>query len=266
MTKRMEAIEEAFPARERPLLVTGVVIGDPVLEATVDYGSVLVESGADVLELWVPFSDPIYHGPVLRRAFERAISDRITWDHVRDVVSKLRARHEEIPILISSYGNRLVGPGPERCVPELVEAGADGLNLVDVPGEEYGILRDVARDASMALIQSVAPTTSEKRFRTICEESEGMVIWQGHRGEGPELSMEEFRSHFESLKPLSSTPVVASMSVESAEEAREVASVTQGVMVSTSLAWQIEGRGPNVEERLAAFVGDLRQALDGDEG
>ncbi len=265
MTNRLKAIEEAYPGREHPLLVTGVVIGDPVLEATVDYGEVLVESGADILELWVPFSDPIYHGPVLRRAFERATSDRITCEDVQEVVSELRRRCGEVPIVISSYGNRLVGPGPEGCIPELVEAGADGLYLMDVPDEELGLVRDVAKASSMALVRSVAPTTTRERFQQVCKGGEGLVIWQGHRGEGPELSMGEFKARVEALKPWATMPVVASMSIESAEEARQIADITQGVMVSTSLAWQIEGRGPNVKERLARFVGDLRSALDGEE-
>lgn len=262
MNNRLTPLEHAFPRRKRPLLMTGLVVGDPFLEATGDYIKAVVEGGADILELIVPFSDSAFHGPVLRRACGRAMSEEITWDDVEELIAEFRQWDDETPVVVSSYLNRILAREPARCVEGLDEAGADGLVITDLPAEEAGEFRRQIEEHQMALLQTVAPTTTTRRFRKLAAGARGLLMWTGHIGAEVGIEIDEFRQRLKECRQYTELPIVASMNVESGREAAVVAEAAHGVEVSSSLAWLIEGKGPQVDKRLEAFVADLRQSLD----
>ncbi len=262
MNNRLMPLENAFPRRDRPLLMTGLVAGDPVLEATRGYMDVLAEQGVDIIEVIVPFSDPAYHGPVLRRACDRAMSEKVAWDEITDLLRDFRRSNDETAIVVSSYFNRILARGEQRCAVELAAAGVDGVLVVDLPAEESGTFKREVEQREMALIQTVASTTGKQRFRKLERESRGVLVWSGHCGSGVTMDLPDFRERLRDLRNYTSLPIVASMNIETGEEAAEVAQSAHGVLASSALAWLIEGKGPNVEERLSAFVADLRSHLD----
>ncbi len=262
MTDRLDVIEEAFPQRTRPLLVTGLVAGDPFVDATGDFMHAVVDGGADVIELLVPFSDPIYHGSVMRRANERAMSERVDWRDVERLVDEFREDDDQTPIIVSSYFNRVLARGEQACVEGLADAGVDALNVVDLPTEEGGALREVLAGVNLALIQTGAPTTSPRRFRQLQTSARGLLFWTGHSGAQEAVDFEVFEQRVTTFRRHTSLPIVASMNVESGDEAIDVVGNAHGVVVGSSLAWLIEGRGPDVDERLRAFVADLRDHID----
>ncbi len=262
MKNRLTALEHAFPRRKRPLLMTGLVVGDPFLEATADFMRAVVAGGADVLKLIVPFSAPAYHGPVLRRACRRAMSEEITWDDVEVLIREFRQWDEETPVVVSSYFNRILAREPSRCIEGLAEVGTDAVVVTDLPAEEAGPLRRDVEEQEMALLQTVAPATTTRRFRRLASRARGLLMWTGHSGAEVDIDIDEFRHRLTELRQYSELPIVASMNVGSGPEAASVAKSVHGVEVSSSLAWLIEGKGPGVEERLEKFVAELREDLD----
>jgi tryptophan synthase alpha chain len=260
MTDRFAPLRDAFPHRRRPLLMTALVAGDPHLGATREFMNALIEGGADVLELVLPFSDPTFHGPVMRRACERALREHVGWEGIAEIVADFRREETEIPIVLTSYYNRVLHIGVQECVDRLAEAGVDGLLVMDLPAEDADEVKAMLEARQMSLIQVVAPTTEEKRFRRIARDARGVLVWTGHCGSDiaePDLASERIQ-HLRKLSPI---PLVASMSVESGEDAARVAESAHGVLVGSSLAWLIEG-GADVTDRLRAFVAELRIHLD----
>lgn len=262
MNQRLAPWRNAFPRRTRPLLMTALVVGDPFLEATRKYMNALVEGGADILELVLPFSDPAFHGAVMRRANERALSEKIGWEGLYKIIADFRLGEAEMPVIVTTYYNRLLATGVADCVEGLAAAGADGLMVMDLPSEEAGTLKALLEDRELALIQAVAPTTTVTRFRRIAKEAEGIFVWTGHCGTEVSFDPAIFDEQMRKLRQFSEIPLVASMNIESGEDARKIARSAHGVLVGSSLAWLVEGGGPDVEERLRTFVADLRINLD----
>ena len=262
MNNRLTPLEDAFPRRTNPLLVTGIVAGDPFLEATREYMDVVVEAGADVIELIVPFSDPAYDGPVVRRACKRAMSEKVSWDGIEEMIADFRGGDDETPLIVSSYFNRVLARGLQRCAEGLADAGVDAVRVVDLPAEEAQEFKSELEQREMSLIQTIAPSTTKERFRRLEKEASGLLVWTGHCGAEVTMDLSKFQDRLRDLRQYTSLPIVASMNIESGEDAAEIARSAQGVLVESALAWLIEGMGSNVEERIEVFVADLRVSLD----
>ena len=261
-TNRLDAFREAFPRRTQPLLMTALVVGDPFLGATEDYLYAVVEGGADVVELVMPFSDPAFHGPAMRRACARAMKEAVRWEDLFELVSRFREEEDQVPMVVSSYYNRILACGEEQCADRMAEAGVDGVMVMDLPFEEAQGFREILEERGLSLIQHLAASTGEERFRKLVRQARGMLVWTGHTGMEVSLTGEEFHRRMKEMRKYTLVPLVASMDVGSSEEASEVVRSAHGVLVGSSLAWLIEGKGPGVEERLRAFVAELRVSLD----
>ncbi|HET8645923.1 MAG TPA: tryptophan synthase subunit alpha, partial [Vicinamibacteria bacterium] len=161
-------------AERRPAFVAFLTAGDPSLDRTVELAVELDEAGVDVLELGVPFSDPIADGPVIQRASERALGRGVTLARVLDAVRRIR-RKSQIPLLLFSYLNPLLRYGLERLAKDARAAGVDGVLVTDLPPEEADEWRGIADAASLDTIFLAAPTSPDERLRRIAEASRGFV-------------------------------------------------------------------------------------------
>lgn len=262
MTNRLTQWKDAFPRRARPLLVVGLVAGDPYLEATRTYLDLIIDEGADVVDVIVPFSEPAFDGPVVRRACKRALSEHVGWDALLAMIASLRAEHPEIPVVLTSYLNRILARGPDRLAAELAQVGVDGLRVRDLPARESEDLSTIVENQGVSLIQTVAPSTGLEDFRKLERASSGFLIWSGWPGGDQDESNKEIGLWLRELRQYTALPLVVSMSIESGAQAARIAGAANGVVVEAALAWLIEGMGPNVEDRIRAFVADLRTSLD----
>lgn len=244
------------------VLACGVVAGDPYLEATVDHIVAIEEAGADVLELIHPFSTPMFHGRVIQRACTRALKEPVDLEDLVHILKTVRERGVETPIIVTSYANRMLREGIGKFVSEIAAAGADAIWAPDIPFEEGGSLRKHCEASSVLLLRSVSGTTSSARREKILEGARGLVFWQAQRAESEEPDPSEVIHELREATQGSDVPFVAAMHVGTPEEAALAAQGGDGVIVTSSLVWLIEGRGPDVNERIAQFVGDLRQAID----
>ncbi|RAL21522.1 tryptophan synthase subunit alpha [Lujinxingia litoralis] len=261
MGDRLGLLEERA-AQRRPLLMVALVTGDPHIDATLDYMGILAEAGVDVVELIVPFSEPAYHGAVLQRAMARAVHEQLGWADIAEVAREFRQSYPSVALVISTYLNRLMAAPMAETFEQLHKAGADALWIYDLPMEEATEVEELSASTGLALVRGVSATTSLERFREIARRAQGLIIWTGHSGGELSLEGEAFEERLRLFGEYTRLPIFASMGVTTGEEAQEVVRAADGVLIGSSVAWLLEGRGPDVKERLRRHIGELRARVD----
>jgi tryptophan synthase alpha chain len=237
-------IGERFVSRRaegRPAFVAFLTAGDPSLDRTVDAAVELHEAGTDVLELGVPFSDPLADGPVIQRASERALARGVTLSGVLDCVRRIRARCE-LPLLLFSYYNPLLQYGIDRLARDAKAAGVDGALVTDLPPEEAEEWIAAARAADIDTVFLASPTSPPERLRRVAEASRGFVYAvsrTGVTGERQALS-HDARPLVERLRALTDVPVVLGFGLSTPEQVQEAAAVADGVVVGSALVRFLE--------------------------
>jgi tryptophan synthase alpha chain len=263
----MNRIDRAFHAcraEGRKALVSFVCAGDPDLETTARLVTAIAAAGADIIELGVPFSDPMADGPTIQAASQRALAAGTTLAGVLEMVAKVR-QTTAVPLVLFSYYNVIFQYGVERLATAASRAGVDGVLLVDVPFEELGEVQPALDRVGLPIIRLLAPTTPPERIAMITKGAGGFVYCitvTGVTGTRRELP-EDLSAQLGRVRAVSPVPVVAGFGISSPEMARAVAAHADGVVVGSALVQRMAGPG-SVDERLAAcarFVADLAQAL-----
>jgi len=240
----MGRIAERFARRKtegRAAFVPFLTAGDPSLDRTVEVAVGLETSGADVLELGVPFSDPVADGPVIQRSSERALGRGVTLASVLGAVRRIRER-SELPLLLFSYYNPLLRHGLDRLAGEAADAGVDGVLVTDLPPEEGEEWISGARAAGIDTVFLAAPTSPPERLRRVAEASRGFVYAvsrTGVTGERQALS-DEARPLVERLHELTEVPVALGFGLSTPEQVAEAAQVADGVVVGSALVRFLE--------------------------
>jgi tryptophan synthase alpha chain len=246
-------------AEGRKGFVAFVTAGDPSLETTIETAVALDREGVDVLELGVPFSDPLADGPVIQRSSERALGRGTTLAHVLEAVRRIRRRCD-VPLLLFSYFNPLLRHGLERLAREGREAGLDGVLVTDLPPEEAEAWLPTARAHGLDTVFLAAPTSPDERLRRVAEATRGFVYAvsrTGVTGERQALS-EDARPLVERLKALTREPVALGFGISTPEQEAAAAAVADGVVVGSALVRFLEERP---EGDLAAHVRWLKSAI-----
>jgi tryptophan synthase alpha chain len=239
--------------------VAFLTAGDPSLDRTITAACELASAGADVLELGVPFSDPLADGPVIQRASERALRRGVTLARVLDAVRAIRAR-AALPIVLFSYLNPLLKYGLERLAGEARDAGVDGVLVIDLPPEEAGEWLHVARGAALDTVFLAAPTSPSARLARVAEASRGFVYAvsrTGVTGEQTSLS-DDARPLVERVKSLTGEPVALGFGISTPAQVASAASVADGVVVGSALVRFLE---EHPDGDLGTLVRWLRRGL-----
>ena len=225
----------------RKAFVAFLTAGDPSLERTVEAAVEMDQSGVDVLELGVPFSDPLADGPVIQRSSERALRRGTTLGKVLEAVRRIR-RRTELPLLLFSYYNPLLRRGLERLAGEAREAGIDGALVTDLPPEEADAWLEVARPAGLDTVFLAAPTSPDERLRLVAEACRGFVYAvsrTGVTGERRSLS-DDARPLVERLRARTDVPVALGFGISTPEQVAQAAAVADGVVVGSALVRFLE--------------------------
>jgi tryptophan synthase alpha chain len=225
----------------RKAFVAFLTAGDPSLERTVSAAAELDEAGVDVLELGVPFSDPLADGPVIQRSSERALKRGTTLPLVLDAVRRIREK-SELPLLIFSYYNPLLRHGLARLAADAREAGVDGVLVTDLPPEEAGPWLEAARPAALDTVFLAAPTSPDDRLQRVAEASRGFVYAvsrTGVTGERQSLS-DDARPLVERLRARTAAPVALGFGISTPEQFGQAAAVADGVVVGSALVRFLE--------------------------
>jgi len=240
----MGRISERFARRRaegQAAFAAFLTAGDPSLERTVAAASELEAAGVDVLELGVPFSDPLADGPVIQRSSERALGRGVTLASVLDAVRRIRER-SAIPLLLFSYLNPLLRHGLERLARDARRSGVDGVLVTDLPPEEAGEWLAAARGEELDTVFLAAPTSGDVRLRRVTEASRGFVYAvsrTGVTGEQESLS-EDAKPLVERIHALTDVPVALGFGISTPEQVAAAARVADGVVVGSALVRFLE--------------------------
>ena len=263
----MTRISETFAAlrsRSEVALIPYITAGDPDLATTFHLVHELARQGADLIELGIPFSDPMADGPTHQRAAERALRSGTSIARVLDLAQNLR-RTQTVPLILFTYYNLVFRYGGERFARDARQAGVDGVLCVDLPPEEADELKRETDRQDLDLIFLLAPTSSLSRVRTVLTRARGFVYYvavtgvTGARATLPPDLSEMVRR----IRAISPVPVGVGFGISSPEQAAEVASVADAVIVGSVLSQIIETHGgqPDLVERIGVFAGSLKQGI-----
>lgn len=257
---RIEATWKRLAAEKRKALILYLTIGFPEREAALDLVPRLLAAGADMVELGVPFSDPLAEGVTIQGATQRALANGVTMRYCIETVRLLRERGVDAPLLFMGYMNPMLRYGLASFVADVQAAGVDGLIFPDLPPEESGELDERCRAHGIDLIQFVAPTSTESRIAHVAEHARGFIYCVAVRGVtgARETVSPELPGFVDRVRARTTTPLAVGFGISRPEHARQVARLVDGVIVGAALI-DLIGRGGDVE----AFVGGLRAAMDG---
>jgi len=265
--RRVSRIAELFAenrAAKKPVLIGYITAGDPTPERTPGLVAAMERGGVDLIELGVPFSDPIADGPVIMKASERALAAGTTLKKVLEIARAVRS-HSDIPILLFSYLNPLMRYGFEKLAAEAREAGVDGCLLTDLSVEEAGEFVTPMRAAGLDTVFLAAPTSPPERLRLVAEHSSGFVYLvsrTGVTGERAQLSA-SVGPLVEQLRGLTKLPLAVGFGISKPEQAGETAKLADGVVVGSAYVRLVEthGGGPELETKLEEYSRALKAGM-----
>ena len=269
MTNRIDVTFANLKAQGRKALIPFITCGDPYAELTPELMWAIADAGADVIELGVPFSDPMADGPVIQRAAERALLKGITLTHVLEDVKRFRTRNATTPVVLMGYANPIecydLHHGAGSFVRDAKAAGVDGVLVVDYPPEECQEFAARMKSADLAPIFLLAPTSTEKRMAEVGKIAAGYVYYvslKGVTGSGA-LDIDAVEAMLPRIRQHVSVPVGVGFGIRDAATAKAISRVADAVVIGSRLIQLIENESADKVNAVAAdFLSGIRQALD----
>ncbi|GAA3908338.1 tryptophan synthase subunit alpha [Halomonas cibimaris] len=266
----MNRIDQRFSELKqqgRRALIPFITAGDPAPRYTVTFMHALVEAGADIIELGVPFSDPMADGPVIQKACERALAAGTRLVDLLDMVAEFRRSDTATPVVLMGYLNPVERIGYRAFAEQAARAGVDGVLMVDMPPEEADELAPLLKEQGVAAIFLVAPTTSRERAATICAQGQGYLYYVSLKGVtgSATLNAVDVAEHLAPLRALTTLPLCVGFGIRDGATAAEVAKVADGVIAGSALVSRIADNTATPEaipDALKAVLGDMRRAMD----
>ena len=257
LTKRLADLKK----QNKKALVAYLVAGDPDIESTLQLMNLFVESGVDVLEIGVPFTDPIAEGPIIQKAHDRALEKNISLTAIFEMVQKFRETDNTTPIVLMGYLNTFLSH--KKIIEENKKDSVDSILVVDIPGElnlaDYGI-----KNQNINTISLISPTTNKDRIKSIANNSTGFVYYVTLRGVtgASNLNIDEITENIEEIKKYASVPTLAGFGIKSPDDARLLSSCSDGVIIGSSIVQMIEESSQSKEfDRIGQYISELKQAI-----
>ena len=258
----MSRLSAAFPVT-RAALITFVTVGDPTAADTPAILDALVEGGADIIELGMPFTDPMADGPVIQAANIRSLAAGTKTADVLNVAAAFRKRHPNVPLVLMGYANPMTIRGADWFADACVASGIDGVICVDIPVEEDDSLGDALRANDVAVIRLATPTTDTKRLPAILKNASGFLYYVSVAGitglqQAAQSSIEEAVAK---LKAGTALPVAVGFGVRTPEQAADIARVADGVVVGSAIVELIAQYGSKAAGPVRDYVASLAEAI-----
>ena len=260
MTRLTEAFAKGYPA-----LVTFVTAGDPTPADTPAVLDALVAGGADVIELGMPFTDPMADGPAIQGANLRSLAAGTTTADILAIARDFRARHPDVPLVLMGYANPMLRRGSAWFADACAEAGVDGVICVDVPPEEDDALGPDLRARGVAPIRLATPTTDAARLPTVLEGASGFLYHVSVAGITglQQAAQGSIADAVARLKAATALPVAVGFGIRTPEQAAQVARVADGVVVGSAIVDLVARHGADAAEPVRAYVQTLKTAITG---
>ena len=257
LTKRLTDLKK----QNKKALVAYLVAGDPDVETTLQLMQLFIESGVDIIEIGVPFTDPIAEGPIIQKAHDRALAKDISLTSIFEMVQKFREIDNNTPIVLMGYLNTFLSH--KNLIEENKKDSVDSILVVDIPGElnlaDYGI-----KNQNINTISLISPTTNKDRIKSIAKNSTGFVYYVTLRGVtgASNLNIDEITNNIEEIKKYASVPTLAGFGIKSPEDAKLLSSCSDGVIVGSSIVKMIEENSQSKEfDRIGQYISELKQAI-----
>ncbi len=266
----MSRIAQKFQAMKqqgRRVLIPYITAGDPEPGITVPLMHALVKSGADILELGVPFSDPMADGPVIQRAAERALKHKISLRQVLAMVREFREKDKTTPVVLMGYLNPIEVMGYERFANEAAAAGVDGALTVDLPPEEAEALETALQGHGLDAIFLISPTSPRERIDLIARAARGFIYYVSLRGVtgASHLDVHEVAAKLKEIREYTKLPLGVGFGISSPETAAQVAEIADAVVVGSAVVKRVEdavSEPDKILSEIPAFIARLREAMD----
>ena len=255
----MSNIYKAF--ENKKAFIAFLTAGDPDYETSLENFRAVIEGGADLIEVGIPFSDPIAEGPVIQEADIRALESGMTTDKVFDLVKELRKDYS-IPIVFMTYANPVFHYGAEKFFQKASEAGADGIIIPDCPFEERGEFEEAATKNGIDLISMIAPT-SEDRIGSIASQAKGfiyVVSSLGVTGVRSEIKT-DLNSIISRIREVTDVPAAIGFGVSTPEQAKQLSQYADGVIVGSAMVRMVAKYGKDAPAKLKEYVKEMKEAL-----
>jgi tryptophan synthase alpha chain len=266
----MSRIQQTFATLKqqgKKALIPYITAGDPHPSLSVDLMHELVRTGADIIELGVPFSDPMADGPVIQRASERALAHHVSLNNVLEMVQAFRVDNTTTPVVLMGYANPVEAMGAERFADRAKAAGVDGVLTVDYPPEECGEFVRLLKARNIDPIFLLSPTTEPARVQTIVDMASGFVYYVSLKGVtgAKNLDIVEVAERVAAIRAKTGLPIGVGFGVRDAATARAIAHVADAVVVGSRMVQAIEqSNEQNVVANVAALMTELRSAINTD--
>lgn len=257
LTNKLEKLKN----RNQKALVAYLVAGDPDIDSTLEIMHMFVKSGVDIIEVGVPFTDPIAEGPIIQRAHDRAIKKQISLEDVFELIKKFRSQDEETPIVLMGYLNSFI------FYKDLIEKNqnnsVDSILVVDIPGEldiaDYGI-----KNENINTISLISPTTKNDRIKLIANNSSGFIYYVTLRGVtgSSNLDVDEIKKNISEIKKYATVPTLAGFGIKSPDDAKALSSCADGVIIGSSIVKMIEESSSTKEfDKIGSYIADIKNAI-----
>lgn len=253
--KSMNRIQKAFD--QKKAFIAFLTAGDPIKEKTIEYIYEIEKAGASLIEIGIPFSDPIAEGPVIQEANIRALKHHITTDQVFEIVAEVR-QHSQIPLCLMTYLNPVFHYGYDRFFKKCQETGVDGIIIPDCPFEESQEVKEVAKLYDIKVISMIAPT-SQDRIQMIAKEAEGfiyLVSSLGVTGVRNEIQT-DVGSIVKSIKEVTDVPVAVGFGIHSPEQVKAMNQYADGTIVGSAIVKIIAQYGENAHQPLKEYIENM---------
>ena len=264
---RLKSRFAQLKADNKQALIPFITAGDPHPSITVGLLHDMVKAGASVLELGIPFSDPMAEGPVIQAACERALEHNVSLKDVLGMVSEFRQQDNDTPIVLMGYANPVEVMGYKTFAEAAAKAGVDGLIIVDLPPEEGEDLVAELRANNIDMIFLLAPTSTEERIEKICQMASGFVYYVSLKGVtgAANLDVQSVQDKVQQIRKHTDIPVGVGFGISTAEKAASVSAVADAVVVGSAIVKRVAENandGERISAEVCALLSSMRQAMD----
>jgi len=262
MSKRIKKVFE----KKNKKLVTFTTAGDPDLDTSFEIINTIINNGADIIEIGMPFSDPMADGPSIQESSIRSIKNGTKITDVFEIVKRVRSFNNEIPVILMGYYNSIYNLGINNFTKKCTETGVDGLIIVDLQPEEDSELLIKLKKENIDLIRLITPTTDNNRLKTILSNSSGFLYYVTITGTTGQKSanLEELEKSINKIRSASNLPIVAGFGIKSKKDVEDISAYTDGVVVGSSIVNIIKNNIQNKDKmmnEINLFTQDLKKGV-----
>ena len=247
----MSRIENTFKTLSRPALISFIMAGDPNADESMDMLKSLPDAGADIIELGMPFTDPMADGPTIQMAGQRALKAGATMAQTLKMVEEFRIENGTTPIVLMGYFNPILQYGVEKFAEDAATVGVDGLIIVDLPPEEADEILKPAKENGIDIIRLITPTTKADRLEKILDGASGFLYYVSITGVtgAAKADLNTLKPHIESIKGNTDLPLAIGFGIKTPEDAKEMSKLADAIVVGSAIVQSLDQKGirPSLE-------------------